>query len=372
MTELQRLLAAYEKHSQETCALATVVKVEGSAYRRPGARMLITAEGQLTGTISGGCLEGDARRRAQQVMQRGKPEIVVYDSMDLEDDLEFGAQLGCQGKIHVLIEPLQPGADVISLLQLASRQNIPCVLSTVLTDTANIGISAGKRYLHIATATEADELADLMAEDVDDLFEQGGAATSVYILHNEPVTVFHERIDPAPALTIFGAGNDVQPVVQQAANLGWRVTVIDGRFNLTTQARFPMAEQVLCIKVEDFAVQARVKSYVLLMSHNYLYDLAALRSLIDNEDITYIGMLGPRKKADRLLDDLRAEGYDTSGIEDNLYAPVGLNIGAEAAEEIAIAVMAELIAVKNGHPAGFLKDLDGPIHQVKPNTINSD
>ena len=108
MSELQRLLAAYdaERETGRPCALATVVEVNGSAYRRPGARMLVTNEGQLTGTISGGCLEGDARRRAQQVMLRGKPEIIGYDSTDIDDDLENGAQLGCQGQIHILLEPI--------------------------------------------------------------------------------------------------------------------------------------------------------------------------------------------------------------------------------------------------------------------------
>lgn len=370
MTELQRLLAAYEQQqiAGSPCALATVVQVEGSAYRRPGARMLITAEGQLTGTISGGCLEGDARRRAQQVMLKGEPEIVVYDSMDLDDDLEFGAQLGCQGRIHVLIEPLHlDRPNLMQLLQKTTLQQKPVLLNTVLSGKINERQLAGSRILLTADGIEGttgdNSLDKQIINDARTLLKDQRSATSLYETGGESFLVFNELIMPATQLTVYGAGNDVQPLVRLAYTLGWRVTVIDGRPNLVTRVRFPEAEQVRCVKADDMAAGIVTRGFALLMSHNYYYDLSVLRQLCNQPEVSYIGMLGPRKKADRLLDDLQADGIDITSLEKRLYSPVGIDIGAEAAEEIAVAIIAELIAVRNGHPAGFLKNLDGPIHK---------
>src|SRR4051812_34763606 len=151
MSELQRLLNAYdtEKNLGSPCALATVVEVNGSAYRRPGARMLVTNEGQLTGTISGGCLEGDARRRAQQVMLRGKPGIIVYDSTDIDDDLENGAQLGCQGEVFILMEPINfnDAHNPLELLRETFQLQQTSVLATVLKSSDHNLAPAAERLL---------------------------------------------------------------------------------------------------------------------------------------------------------------------------------------------------------------------------------
>lgn len=372
MSELKRLLAAYDKQKALNCAcaLATVVRAEGSSYRRPGARMLANDNGQLTGTISGGCLEGDARRRAQQAMQRGKPEIVVYDSTDVDEDLEFGAQLGCQGKVHILLEPLDFANlnNPLELLRETALQEEPVLLATVLASSDTDSAQVGSRLLLKANGTAKGALTTKaglhqnILTDLQALLRDEQSAHLDYEKDGINLKIYAELIQPAPQLTVYGAGNDVQPLVEMTANLGWRVTVIDGRANLTLPHRFPEAEQVITLRVDELNPFMQQKGFAVLMSHNYHYDYGVLKQLSRIPQVQYIGLLGPRKKADLILTNLKEEGIETASLTERLFAPVGLNIGAEAANEIAIAVMAELLAVYHGHAGGFLRDLNGPIH----------
>lgn len=376
MSELQRLLTAYnhQRSLGVSCALATVTEVEGSSYRRPGARMLVTEDGQLTGSISGGCLEGDALRRARKVMLTGKSETIVYDSTDIEEDLQHGAQLGCEGTIHILLESINysDSNNPIELLQKTSRQNQQVVLITILSAKNSINNLYGKRAL--ITNNERQKLYltgnestdQLILNDALEVFDSGKSLTKSFTVGAEEVRTSLEVILPAPQLTVFGAGNDAQPLVKMANSLGWRVHVIDGRSPQATVQRFTEAETVDVVKLADLQTQVFYPGYAVLMSHNYHYDFAVLSQLVSFQPVTYIGILGPRKKTDRLLNDLQKEGvYLNEEDSKRLYGPVGLNIGAETAEEIAIAVMAELLAVKHESKAGFLRDLDGPIHNRK-------
>lgn len=376
MSELQRLLIAYDhqRQSGNPCALATVTEVEGSSYRRPGARMLVTDDGHLTGSISGGCLEGDALRRARRVMLTGKSEIIVYDSTDIEEDLQHGAQLGCEGTIHILLEPVDyvDPNNPVELLRKTSRQNQQVVLITILSAKNSIGNLCGKRVLItnpnqqkiLLTTNEATD--QLILKDALAVFQSGQSLTKDYQAGEENLRLFLEVILPAPQLTVFGAGNDARPLVKLAHGLGWRVHIIDGRSPQATVQRFPEAETVEVVKLADLQKQNFFPGYAVLMSHNYHYDFAALQQLASFQPVIYIGILGPRKKTDRLLDDLNKAGIFLSEEEgERLYGPVGLNIGAETAEEIAVAIMAELLAVKHQSKAGFLRDLNGPIHNRK-------
>ncbi|GGF12185.1 XdhC family protein [Hymenobacter cavernae] len=371
MTELQHLLAAYDAHraAGRACALATVVHVEGSAYRSPGARMLVTEDGQLTGAISGGCLEGDARRRAYQAIQRRRPTVVIYDTTD-EDDLRHGMGQGCQGIIHILLEPLNftDANNPLELLRTCADQHQPGVLATVFslptTDQAKLGarlLLTNQGGMHGSLPVSA-ELAAAIEADAQQALRTGESQTLDYQDNLGPVRVFLEVLKPALRLTIYGAGNDVQPLVRLTASLGWRVRVVDGRPAQAAAARFPEAESVQVVPLAEVANEPTPPDYVLLMTHNYFYDLAALRRLLP-ESTPYIGLLGPRKKADKLLEELRIEGFvfdDT--LSGRLYSPVGLNLGAETPEEIALSVVAEIQAVQAKRPAGFLRDTSGSIH----------
>lgn len=376
MSELQRLLTAYDKQrtTGNSCALATVTEVEGSSYRRPGARMLVTDDGQLTGSISGGCLEGDALRRARRVMLTGKSEIIVYDSTDIEEDLQHGAQLGCEGTIHILLESIdyKDQNNPIELLRKTSRQDHPVVLVTILSaknSISSISNLAGRRILITdvnqseITLTKDTSADSLILNDALEFLNSGQSLTQNYQIKEGTARLFLEVILPAPQLTVYGAGNDVKPLVKMATGLGWRVHVVDGRSPQATVQRFPEAESVQVVKLADLENHQFSSGYAVLMSHNYHYDFAVLQQLTSFMPVNYIGILGPRKKTDRLLNDLRKTGVELSEEEnERLYGPVGLNIGAETAEEIAVAIMAELLAVRHRAKAGFLRELDGPIH----------
>lgn len=373
MSELQRLLAAYdtERQAGRPCALATVVEVNGSAYRRPGARMLVTDDGRLTGTISGGCLEGDARRRAQQVMLRGKPEIIVYDSTDIDDDLENGAQLGCQGQIYILMEPINftDEYNPLELLRETFHLSAPSVLATVLrTDAAPAIAQAAERLLLLSNGStknghiNPDFINRQLLPDMQEVLNTGVSVNQDYEYGGMFIRVFLEMIKPAPLLTIYGAGNDAQPLARLAHNLGWRVNVIDGRPLQASASRFPEAESVKAVRIADLNQHVNITGFAVLMSHNYYYDLAVLEQLNQLNGLKYMGILGPRKKTDRMLNDLEQKGTDTTLLNQNLYSPIGLDIGGENADEIALAIMAELMAVRNGYNGGFLRNLNAPIH----------
>lgn len=372
MSELQRLLAAYDtkRKAGRPCALATVVEVNGSAYRRPGARMLVTGDGQLTGTISGGCLEGDARRRAGQVMLRGKPEVIVYDSTDVEDDLENGAQLGCQGQIYILLEPVDAANpnNPLELLRDTFHLHEPSILATVLKSSNPAIAPAAERVLLSQNGQvksgqiNPDFLRGQLLPDMQEILSNGTSANRDYEYAGTNIRVFLEMIKPAPRLTIYGAGNDAQPLVRLASNLGWRVTIIDGRPLQAATSRFPEAEAVQVARISDLETYVKPAGYAVLMSHNYHYDAAVLAQLSKHQNIKYIGILGPRKKTDRILNDLEQKGIAASLLNSKIYSPVGLDIGGENADEIALSIMAELLAVRNGYTGGFLRDLDAPIH----------
>ncbi|MBF9144151.1 XdhC family protein [Hymenobacter properus] len=370
MTELQRLLLAYDRHraAARPCALATVVEVLGSAYRRPGARMLVTEDGELTGAISGGCLEGDARQRARQAIFRGQPALVTYDTRD-EDDPRHGLGPGCQGVVRILLEPLDFAApdNPVELLRGFAQHPEPAVLATVFeTDTSGLKATVGQRVL----LTEAGALrgTPLLAAPLAEAARAALAQGQSQILDVEtaagPVRALLEALRPPLRLVVYGAGNDAQPLVHLAASLGWHITVVDGRPNLATAARFPEAAEVRIVPVRELETQhPDAGAYHVLLSHNYAYDLAALHTLLPTA-APYIGLLGPRAKAGRLLADLELPGLEDAA--SRLYSPIGLTLGGETPEEIALAVVAEIQAVKSGRRPQHLRDTTASIHADSP------
>ncbi|WP_375437232.1 XdhC family protein [uncultured Hymenobacter sp.] len=374
MTELQRLLLAYDEHraANRACALASVVDVAGSAYRRPGARMLVTEDGQLTGAISGGCLEGDARRRARQTIRQGRPTVVTYDSTDPEDDLQFGAALGCQGVVQILLEPLDftdPDNPLEMLRRWVEGVEAPAVVATVFSLAgAQAPVQMGERLLLLPDGTvqgtlpASSELYETILADARAALQAGQPATRHYAAGVGTVRVCLEILHPPVRLTIYGAGNDVQPLVHLAAGLGWRVQVLDGRPAQAQPTRFPEAELVRVLPLTEVGEEPHDARFALLMTHNYYYDLAVLRHLLP-APTRYIGLLGPRKKYERLLTDLQKEEPTAAQLlAGRLHSPIGLNLGAETPEEIALSIVAEIQAVLAGRPAGFLRDSPDPIH----------
>ena len=372
MKEIKNIIRAYDEAQKQghQTALATVVHLEGSSYRRPGARMLVTEEGQMTGAISGGCLEGDALRKALLVMNQRQSKLVTYDTSD-EEDSTIGVQLGCAGIIQILIEPLNNinPQNPISLLKKIGSKRQRAVLITLFQP-------ADKKNAQIGTCMLLEEKGDVSGNLNNDimkkaLLEDAAAAISKqqslfknYITETGTISAFIEYISPAVSLVIIGAGNDAIPLVEMADTLGWETRIADGRPSHATTDRFAAACQVLVAKPEKVLEQIEIdeQTVFVLMTHNYNYDLAMLKALLQT-NATYIGVLGPRKKLDRMLDEIAAGGMKLSEEQlQRVFGPVGLDIGAETAEEIALSIIAEIKGVLSGKPGNSLREKNEAIH----------
>jgi xanthine dehydrogenase accessory factor len=328
MSELGEIIAAIEDRQAlgEPMALATIVATLGSTYRHAGARLLIPAEGEPIGSISGGCLEGDVARIGRQVMADGKPRLASFD-LTADDDAVWGYGLGCNGSFEIFVEPASGAIAVAAALREARRG---CV-ATVLTGTQ----AGSHRY-------EAD--ADRYA--------------TPWIAEEAGERIFYEPILPPLRLVVCGAGHDAIPLVRQASELAWRVTVADVRKALLNHDRFPGADDFADADPESAAglIGPDDRAAVVLMSHNYLRDIAYLRSFL-SASLAYLGVMGPRGRTEQMLVEIGAP----EAIE-RLHAPAGLDIGAEGPEEVARAIVAEILAITRGRGGGPLRDHRGPIH----------
>ncbi len=377
MKELKDIITAFDaahKAGRQT-ALATVVHVEGSSYRRAGARMLITEDGQLTGAISGGCLEGDALRKARLVMAQNKPMLVTYDTTD-DDDAKFGVGLGCNGVIQIMIEPIDANLldNPIRLFKLFLSKRDPVVLITLFTMNDKQAAQPGTCLLmnkdEEITGQFPDEIIkDALLLDAKHVLKNGNSVTKTY-LYGDKFTCFIELMQPAVSLVIFGAGNDAIPLVQIATALGWIVTIIDGRHNYAVPERFPLANKIIISKPENALQHLRIdeRTVIILMTHNYNYDACVLKQMLPI-GIPYIGVLGPKKRLLRMLDEFADEGIKTtSGQLESVFGPAGLDIGSENADEIALSIIAEMQAVLKERTGTSLR-YKPTIHNHKPQLI---
>lgn len=370
MKEIRDILKAFDEAQilGKQTALATVVHVEGSSYRRPGARMLIEDDGQLTGAISGGCLEGDALRKALLVMTEKRSRLVTYDTMD-DDDAKFGVGLGCNGIIQVLIEPIDIANpnNPIQYLKAVNEKRQKAVLITLFSLQDKKDPQYGTCLLLKEDGGLIDHtpvLKDILLADANDALINQTTSFKNYISDNHNLTAFIEVIKPPVAVIIIGAGNDVMPVVDMADILGWEATVVDGRANYAKKERFVSACQVLVAKPEQALEQIDIdeQTVFLLMTHNYNYDMAMLRQLLQ-KNVAYIGMLGPKKKRERMLTELKEEGLNFTAQQLSvLHSPVGLDIGAETSEEIALSILSEIKALFAGKDVQSLRTLKEVIH----------
>jgi len=370
--EIYDIITAFDEATREgkQTALATVVHVDGSSYRRPGARLLVTDEGRLTGAISGGCLEGDALRKAMFALSRRKSMLVTYDTMD-EDDARLGIGLGCNGIIQVLFEPINPSdpKNPIELLKLAVNQRQHSALVTLYSLRDKRDPQLGTSLLIQGDALFSNGKIDfefnaVLQEDAQKVLATKTSIFRNYVSGTKELTAFIEFVRPAVSLVIVGAGNDVVPLVKMADILGWQTTVVDGRPSLARPERFVPSCRVLVAKQDQVLEKIGIddETVFLLMTHNYNYDLAMLKALI-KKNVAYIGSLGPRQKLDRMLDEMRSEGITIPGDQlENIYGPTGLEIGAETPEEIALSILAEVksaLAKKDGRS---LREIENTIH----------
>ena len=329
-------LAAIVRHlnrSDHPSALATLVTVSGSSYRRPGARLLVTHDRERIGSISGGCLEEDVLARATRVLASGTPDLVTYDTTS-ENDLVWGVGLGCHGVVQVLIEKLPPHPSWAATVaaNLAAHRS---------TDLAVIYQSAAS---NVGTHLSSDVAANI----------------------SEPsIRIFLNTLPAPTALVVFGAGDDARPLVRMAKELGWHVTVAAPRRDFATSQRFPLADQVIVAPAAELVSRVAPIPHALavVMTHHYVHDVPVLRDLFASPNFRYIGLLGPRKRAERILADLEKSGASIAPeTRSRLHAPVGLDLGAETPEEVALSIVAEIQTFLSNRDARPLRQRKQPIH----------
>ena len=368
MKEQKAIIDAFQKTdlSQRKVALATVVKVRGSSYRSPGARMLITDDGKWVGSISGGCLEGDALRKARQVMMDKKPLTVTYDTTE-NSNQNLGIGLGCNGVIDVLIEPIDPDSQhPIKLFETLVASKEPVALATVFSHAALTGdkllINAGQEVL---LPFSSKLLNDVVMPDLAQVFNTKRSEAKKYTFAGDDLEVFVELIQPTISLIIFGGGFDARPVSHLAKSLGWEVMVTDECVAHIAPLFFPTADKLsLCQRDfidRDFDITPFTAC--VLMSHNYEYDRDVLKKLLPSP-APYIGILGPRKRFDKMIAAYETDGIRLSGDDlHRIHSPIGLDIGAEAPDEIALSIISEIQGKFANRSGGFLKYRNAPIHQ---------
>jgi xanthine dehydrogenase accessory factor len=367
VSEIGDVLSAIESLSArgERMALATIVAVRGSTYRRPGARLLVPEEGTPVGNLSGGCLEGDVADMARVVMEEGRARLAGWD-LTADDDAVWGLGLGCNGAIEVFIEPAEKAAEVAGALRAALEEEQPISLVTVL-EPGHSGVEAGARLVVRPPGPSEGSLGDrdldrAASEAARDQLTAG--RSEVRTLPGD-VRAFVEVLEPPLRLLVCGAGHDAIPLVRGASVLGWSPIVVDDRAGFLNEERFPgVAGFVHVERPADVAKDAPIdpRTAAVVMTHNFQRDKDYLRALLSTP-IGYIGMLGPSARTQRLLMELRDDGVDVPEADGaRIHGPAGLDLGAEGPEEIAQSILAEIVAVRRGRRGGFLKERPGPIH----------
>jgi xanthine/CO dehydrogenase XdhC/CoxF family maturation factor len=367
MKELNDIVRAYDRaiSQNKKAALATVVQVDGSSYRRPGARMLVTDDSKITGAISGGCLEGDALEKALFAMATGENKLITYDSTD-EDDIQFGLHLGCNGVVHILFEPIkkEDPQNPVELLRLILNAGEEAVLVTLFSKNK---IQPGTGFLRLKNNDHSslpESLQYILSGPVGNVYNDKQSALLDLDIEQTKCRAFVEWINRPISVVIAGAGNDVQPLVEIASMLGWIVTIVDGRFHYAIPERFPLASKVLYSRPADILPQIKTddQTVFLLMSHNYNYDIEFLTQIVKHK-FGYIGLLGPAKKRNRMLSDLDVRGIHLKDEQLlKIHGPAGLDIDAENSAEIALSIVSEIKAFMSGRSGASLKLKKEPIH----------
>lgn len=335
-------------------ALATVVRIQGSAYRRPGAKMLIADDGAMAGSVSGGCLEADVREVALSVMRDGAPQLLHYDT-GTDDQTPFGLGLGCNGAVDIFVQPatapdvLETARRVVPLLQ----GDAAFAVSTIVRGAAGLGRSIVVANGKPAGSTGDADLDRMIAARASDLIGAG-------ISQLDDVEAYHVFTDvqlPPPSLLVLGAGDDSRPLVACAADVGFCVTVVDHRSAYLTAEHYPSGTRLIEARsdsnLSDLPLGPR--TYAVVKTHSLAHDREWVRRLLASQ-VAYIGVLGPSARIDEMMRELGTEETD------RVFGPVGLDLGADGPEQIAVSVVAELLALISGREPGHLREKEGAIH----------
>lgn len=346
--------------------LATIVRVEGSAYRRPGAKMIIPESGDGIGHITAGCLEDEVQRIAAEVTSAGQPRLETYDLMEDDDDV-WGLGVGCNGVIDVLLEPLEESyRPAVEAFDSGGRLGVLTVLPG---GPAPEGARA--YYDPTAGALSADEgfpeaAATALEEAAASLAEQGRAETLTVDTDAGEIRVFVDGIAAPPELVVFGSGHDLGPIVEFGARNDFRVIVVGFRGADNLDEQFPDAAETYTTTAarlrDDLPLSFGERTYAVLASHNFIDDRLALSELLDTE-VPYVGLMGPHERFEEMLAEFSEEGteFDSNQL-DRVYTPIGLNLGGGEPYKIATSILAEVLAVHNDRDPGHLREREGHIH----------
>jgi len=372
MKELQDILAKIEAFQpNERAILATVVDVQGSSYRLPGAKMLILETGETFGTVSGGCLEADVLERAKRVLQTGAAQVFTYDTTANEDSV-FSLNMGCRGVIRILLETIERRSILIRALQIAFENQERQVIATLISADSSLDIPIGGRIFY--SEVEQFDFKNLpkflessrrLLNDCEIFFDENSISQiKTYETEQGSFEFFFENIKPPVSLVVFGAGADAVPLVSFAKGLGWRVSIVDHRPAIATEERFPKADEIIISRPEnlDENLFVSAQTVAVLMTHDYSKDKEILRRVLPLNPV-YAGVLGPKRRTETMLQELADEGEKLSVEQrQKLYAPVGLDIGADTPEAIALSIIGEINAVLSKRDGGFLRNRKGSIY----------
>jgi xanthine/CO dehydrogenase XdhC/CoxF family maturation factor len=380
MSDLERILALWRELEVAGAdyVLATVIAVQGPSYRKPGALMLLTADGRRAGTVSGGCLEAEVASRAWWLTANG-PIVQRYSTADDDGDRPFGS--GCGGVIFLLLERRATAGPVLAVIDRAFEMRLPVAVATILE-----GEHAGRRaFAGLESGPPGDRQqkagqaggGDLLRELAERSLAHSASIEIEIEFEGSPCKVLADYRPARPALGIFGAGDDAQPLLRMAKELGWFVSVADGRSHLATRSRFPLADELSVLPVKDLpGVQFQESEMALgslnredaavVMTHSFEQDAKILACLLALDDRpAYIGVLGPQRRTRELL----AEAAGLLGLPANaidaeaerwlaqLHAPTGLDLGAESPETIALSILAEIQRFRTASTALPLREV---------------
>jgi xanthine/CO dehydrogenase XdhC/CoxF family maturation factor len=344
----RRILEAFERwrSARVPLVLGTVAGTEGSTYTKAGHRILLTGTGEFQGLVSGGCLEGDLAEHARGVIASGQAQLLTYDLRDENDEL-FGLGIGCNGLFRILLQPLRAESDYAPFADIARAwMGDAAVVAATVVDSSDPELPAGATIVTLPDALSAWRVPDTWrARLLATTRELAGARDPSLVtetLDQQRARVLYAPIRPIPRLLILGAGLDAVPLIDIATRLGWRVTVADHRLAHLARGDLRDAERALRVDAKQVSHDITLTHYAaaVVMSHHLETDRAYLAALADSA-IPYVGLLGPVARRERLLDDLGAAGRK---LADRLHAPVGLQIGADSPETIALAILTEIHA----------------------------
>lgn len=362
MKEIRTIISQYNrlKASSKKMALATVIYVEGSSYRREGARMLVVEDGTWVGGISGGCLEGDALRKAKNAIIKEISSIVRYDTRE-EDAFQIGVGLGCNGVIDVLITPLTDEMNVVEELEKNILTREASILITFIDEYESIQKGKmvtfeGSNSLH---TIDNQSFIGKIEQEVQSVKKNKKSKIVNINETSSSFRIFIEFLPPEVRLILFGGNYDIYPLVDIGNDVGWEISVVCNPQkvdkSLFTKASVISNKNPENLKWDQYTA-------AILMAHDYKTDMKNLNLLLGTE-VGYIGMLGPQVRSQKIFDEMKENGIDISDDDHaKIHAPIGLDTGATSPEEIAISIVAEIRTFYSGRQGGFLKNRPDTIH----------